>query len=292
VPSKQACRVHGAECSTGGRATPGTSYRVELAGKPWVLRPDRESAFLLDTFAGIAQLKASEGAGTEILYRSVREDGRFSVRAAGAGFLCNIPAESGLGFIRRLLAPAITDACDRGGFLLHAALVEKDGRGYLLGARSGTGKSTCCQRLPAGWNALSEEEVLVFPAEGGWRAHPLPAWADILERGVGGSWNVGLHLPVSAAFLIRQAGEDAIAEADPPSDGLLFHLLAREKLRKELTDEVFLNGLVARTFENVCSFLDCVSLFVLDVSLTGKFWEKMESATEGKPDRITGDGPR
>ena len=39
-----------------------------------------------------------------------------------------------------------------GGFPLHAALVEHNGRRVLISAAAGTGKSTCCSRFPAGWD--------------------------------------------------------------------------------------------------------------------------------------------
>ena len=54
--------------------------------------------------------------------------------------------------MRHLLLPLYLDTLRRGGFPVHAALAERDGRGILLAGRGGIGKSTCCRRLPfPGW---------------------------------------------------------------------------------------------------------------------------------------------
>jgi HprK-related kinase A len=57
--------------------------------------------------------------------------------------------------------------------LIHAAVLERDGRGLLLPAGSGSGKSTLCAGLAlAGWRLLSDEVALVRPADG--QLAPLP----------------------------------------------------------------------------------------------------------------------
>lgn len=57
--------------------------------------------------------------------------------------------------------------------MLHAAVVERDGRALILPAMPGSGKSTLCAALiHRGWRLLSDEFGLVRPETG--RLHPLP----------------------------------------------------------------------------------------------------------------------
>lgn len=49
-------------------------------------------------------------------------------------------------------------------FMLHAAVVEKDGKGIIISAPSGSGKSTLCAYLVSqGWRLLSDEIALIDP---------------------------------------------------------------------------------------------------------------------------------
>ncbi len=46
------------------------------------------------------------------------------------------------------LHPIQQSCIDSGGLSMHAALIERNGRGVLLAGSGGEGKSTCCRRLP------------------------------------------------------------------------------------------------------------------------------------------------
>jgi HprK-related kinase A len=59
--------------------------------------------------------------------------------------------------------------------VLHAAVVERDGRALLLPGRPGAGKSTLCAALVlAGWRLLSDELALIEPEQGRVRAIARP----------------------------------------------------------------------------------------------------------------------
>lgn len=72
--------------------------------------------------------------------------------------------------------------------ILHAAVVEKDGRAVILPAPPGSGKSTLCASLVAnGWRLLSDELALIRPEDG--LVQPLPrpislknASIDVMRR--------------------------------------------------------------------------------------------------------------
>ena len=96
-----------------------------------------------------------------------------------------------------------------GGLLLHGALAEKDGRGVILAAPGGTGKTTASNRLPLPWRSLSDDATLVVPdGSGGYRAHPWPTWSRFRDNGPGGRWNVEESVPLAALFFLSRAEVD------------------------------------------------------------------------------------
>jgi HprK-related kinase A len=59
--------------------------------------------------------------------------------------------------------------------MLHAAVLERDGRALIMPALPGSGKSTLCAALMyRGWRLLSDEFGLVRPGDAALRFHPLP----------------------------------------------------------------------------------------------------------------------
>jgi len=63
----------------------------------------------------------------------------------------------------------------RGGFLLHGALIEKDGWSVILAGPGGVGKTTASSRLRSPWRSLSDDATLVVrDVHGTYWAHPWP----------------------------------------------------------------------------------------------------------------------
>ena len=79
--------------------------------------------------------------------------------------------------MRRPLVPVFEEAIRAGGLLLHGALVERQGAGVILVGRSGAGKTTCCRRLPSGWQVLG---TLLRPGDG---IEFVPCRVEELKRG-------------------------------------------------------------------------------------------------------------
>jgi SynChlorMet cassette protein ScmC len=167
----------------------------------------------------------------------------------------------------------------RGGFLLHGALIERNGWGVILAGPGGVGKTTASGRLPTPWLSLSDDESLVVCDENGkYWVHPWPTWSNFMLDGKGGTWDVEHAVPLKAIFLLVQAQHDRI---EPIGVGHSVPLLV------ELTEQASWSmahgqgGAMARAlrlqrFENICSFAKSKVCYHLHLSLDGAFWEEIE----------------
>ena len=176
----------------------------------------------------------------------------------------------------RLLYPVYLRAVECGGAVLHAALLEKGGMGFVLAGRSGAGKSTCCSRIAPPWRPVCDDQTLVLPsAQGGYVAHPLPTWSACTGPGVGPTWEANRALPLSAIFLLEKASDDALlpvgrgeaaailaGSADRVTRSALSGIArqARRHARNAIMDVA--SSLVAR-----------IPAFRLNVTREGRFWE-------------------
>jgi hypothetical protein len=62
-----------------------------------------------------------------------------------------------------------------GGLVVHAAVVVRDGVGWLLAGRSGRGKSTLSELcVQHGWHILNDDRGMVFKRDGHWRVSGTP----------------------------------------------------------------------------------------------------------------------
>lgn len=177
------------------------------------------------------------------------------------------------------LFPVYIRALETGGLPLHTALVERDGKAFLLPAAGGTGKSTCCRRIPHPWRALSDDLSLVVADENGnYRAHPFPTWSDYLWKRAETTWDVQQHLPLSAIFFLEQGETD---EAIPIGQGQAAALIAESAgqiCRFFLRDlvEGQIRMITGKIFHNACEISKAIPAFRLRVSMEGRFWEAME----------------
>jgi HprK-related kinase A len=83
------------------------------------------------------------------------------------------PADHGFPMLEWGLNWCVSSHCHQ-YLILHAAVLERDGRALILPAPSGSGKSTLCAGLVyrGGWRLLSDELALIEPSSG--RLVPLP----------------------------------------------------------------------------------------------------------------------
>jgi SynChlorMet cassette protein ScmC len=177
------------------------------------------------------------------------------------------------------LFPFYQRAVESGGLPLHAGLVERNGAGVLLAANGGTGKSTCCRRIPSPWKALSDDMALiVVDTHQQYRAHPFPTWSDHLWNVQETTWDVQHHLPLSALFFLEQ-GE--IDEVIPMGQGQASVLITESSgqvyqsiLRYLTRDEE--RTIKEKIFDNASQLAKIIPAFKLRVSLHGRFWKEME----------------
>lgn len=178
------------------------------------------------------------------------------------------------------LFPIFEGVQERGGIPFHAALIEREGAGILIAAYGGTGKTTCCRRIPPPWKALCDDDTLVVKAgKGDYRAHPFPTWSRYIEGACRETWDVQSSVPVRALFFLEraEAAEDAIPlkdwEAAIRASQQESHILncimpglAQEECRR----------LRSAFFRSVADFVTEVPAYVLRAKLDGTFWEHIE----------------
>jgi SynChlorMet cassette protein ScmC len=166
-----------------------------------------------------------------------------------------------------------------GGLAFHAGLVEYNGKGYLLAGPGDTGKSTCCRRIPSSWRALCDDESLaVVDPNGMYRTHPFPTWSDYILRNSDNSWDVQYSVPLAGIFFLEQAETDDIrplrdAEAAALINNAAVQVWNKFLLRSDISSKRYFK---LKLFDNACKMAKKVPSYLLSVSLTGSFWEKME----------------
>jgi len=182
--------------------------------------------------------------------------------------------------MRYSLYPIYQRAQNAGALPLHAGLVEYDGIGVLLAAPTNTGKSTCCRRIPEPWYVLCDEETLVVPNDQKrYLAHPFPTWSDYLIRSSDRTWNVQKNVPVLAVFFLEQAETDKVITVGQGEAAAMVNQSAMQVCFRYWNN---LDNEVVRThrkglFENACELAKSIPVFKLQVSLRGRFWEKIEA---------------
>jgi HprK-related kinase A len=101
--------------------------------------------------------------------------------------------------------------------VLHAGVVERDGRALILPAPSGSGKSTLTAALALrGWRLLSDELALIDPASG--RVTPLPRPISLKNASI----EVMRRFEPSAVFgpVVHETNKGAVVHVRPPVDAV------------------------------------------------------------------------
>ena len=271
------------------------SYRLELADTMTMdLLTTPESDEWVRQVARVMHLKTPLSSGTslrsheiECASKAIREHGVLALRSDGngaqviSGVRARPPAELTVREVWQSFYPFYERLVRLGGLPLHSALVRRGDASLLVAAAAGTGKSTCCRRLPPAWEAICDEEVILIPAaDGSWYAHPFPTWSDIVERNLDHTWDHSQRFPVCAVFLLEQGEADS---AEPVGTGESILFLTRRVREKCFLHDWSLDAEEERSFrrrlfENVCTFAGAIPAYKLTASGSGRFWEEMERA--------------
>ncbi|MGQ9609412.1 MAG: SynChlorMet cassette protein ScmC [bacterium] len=167
----------------------------------------------------------------------------------------------------------------KGGLPIHGALIERDGNGILLAAPGGTGKSTCCRRIPSEWHVLSDDEALVIPEEnGGYVAHPFPTWSEHYWQRSEHTWKVENGVKLSAMFFLEQSKSDLAIPLGRGESAVFINQSSSQILNRSwinISKEE--KNLLKRNLFIIASGLSSsIASFKLLVSLYGKFWEEID----------------
>jgi SynChlorMet cassette protein ScmC len=181
-----------------------------------------------------------------------------------------------------VLYPVYEQVQSLGGLSIHAALIERYGNCVMISAPGGTGKSTCCERIPSPWHAICDDEsLIVLNKQEKYVAHPIPTWSFLFDEN-SKSWNTQQYFPLKAIFFLEQSEND---EVIPIGQGQSAILIADAvswiwaRVWKNINDQEK-SKIRKEVFDNACQLAKTIPAFKLRASLTGKFWEEMEKTLE------------
>ncbi|MCX6841233.1 MAG: SynChlorMet cassette protein ScmC [candidate division WOR-3 bacterium] len=264
---------------------PWTGVRLALAdGQRWVIRPtDEQSAEAVAELRQVMRLDPGDrGREIHVVVRRARV-GAIDVATERGVLLCFLPPrlDRGLEVIQmETIASFVAQAAFRGrALLLHGALAEYCGSGFIMAGPGKVGKSTASRRLPPPWRSLCDDSTLVArDGMGQYWAHPWPTWSRFRESGPGGSWAVEQAVPLRAVFFLAQSPSDQLEPVN-----------VMQATAMTLESAVSFACTVARLAEQAASQTLCrdevsaamalagaVPTYSLHLSLDGQFWKEIE----------------
>jgi len=187
-----------------------------------------------------------------------------------------------LTFLILSLYPLYNQVILSGGLPFHTALLEYRGKGILISAKSGVGKSTCCRRVIPPWQAICDDQVLIVQTDGGYRVHPYPTWSEYYEDKQKTPIDVNQHFPLSGIFFLEQSLTEGVepisagraAQSIYETSKSMFH---RYSIYPDQTEK---RNLYTALFENACAISNEVPSYVLRASINGRFCEEIEKVLD------------
>ncbi len=175
------------------------------------------------------------------------------------------------------LIPIYYQSICLGGLPFHAGLAEINGKGVILAAPGGTGKSTCIRRIEGHAKPLCDDEVLVvLDRKKSYMAHPFPTWSDVWSK-TGKSWDIQYSVPASAIFFLEQSKTDKVIPIGQGQTALLIYQAALQVRSIRATEKMYINEQIRRMiFNNACATAKVIPAFILRVSPRGCFWKEID----------------
>ena len=182
--------------------------------------------------------------------------------------------------IRQVLFTIYDSVLSSQGLPIHAGLIELNGKGILLAASGGTGKSTCCDRILPPWRAICDDEVVVVYDEKSkqYLVHAFPTWSKFLLKPFDKTWNVQQSFPLHAILFLKQAKVDKVISIGKGQASLLIAQSAKEVYDRNWKNLEHKEKIILwkDIFDNACKLSKAVQSYHLHVSLTGQFWKEIE----------------
>lgn len=189
--------------------------------------------------------------------------------------------------MRFILYPTYLKNLYSGGLPLHGALIEHNQKAVLLIASGGTGKTTCCCRLPASWSVLSDDMALIVRGQMDqqYQAAPLPTWSRLRYMREGDCkirhskriWDTQSFFDLAAVFFLEQGERDEVIPVGAGEAALKIHTSYEQEEVNLVTDNAEVeSSIVRKAFDNSCSLAKAVPAFTLRATLDGQFWKEIE----------------
>jgi len=177
--------------------------------------------------------------------------------------------------------------------LLHGALAEYRGSGFIMAGPGTVGKSTASRRLPPSWHSLSDDATLVVrDGVGQCWAHPWPTWSRFHGVGSGGSWPVEHAVPLRAVFFLSQSRSDRLEPVNTTQATALLVESAVNLTPAASSPIPSSRPSVHVGIHAAKTLALAVPAYSLQLSLDGRFWEEIERVLPSTGDRgpMTGRG--
>jgi signal peptidase len=247
---------------------------------------DEEAAAIVADLGKVMHLGPGEG-GRELCVAVCGESDESdrSDAEVGRAVVCRLTAptdrETQVLQMERIAYTITREALSQGGLLLHGALAEYHGSGFMMVGPSKIGKSTASRRLPSPWLSLCDDMTLVVRDGNGriW-AHPWPTWSLFKGGGPGGSWAVERAVSLQAIFFLDQSPSDQLGSVNATQATALVLESAVNLVRREHipTEENAGRTLFSEGIRAARALALTVPAYSLKLSLDGRFWEEIERA--------------
>lgn len=255
--------------------------KLDLAdGQRWLVCPVDDRAAVIVAELGKVMCLGPGDTG-RALYVAVSGESNPSDRPdaeSGGAVVCCLPEPTNPDMqvigMERIASAIARESLVRGGLLLHAALAEYQGSGFVMAGPGGVGKSTASRRLPSPWRSICDDMTLVVrDGTGRFWAHPWPTWSRFFLNGPEGSWPVEQAVPLRAIFFLLQSPAD---ELEPLNSTQAAALLLESALN--LTQAVAShvptpNSRIPVGVSASRALASAVPAYSLRLGLDGRFWE-------------------
>lgn len=168
---------------------------------------------------------------------------------------------------------------DQGAGPAHAAMAEYNGKGILIAAAGGTGKSTCYERLPNPWRPLADDSALIVKdINGAFQIHPMPTWSDHLWSDKFSTFNSAYSVPLNAVFFLEQSDKDAVIPIHK-SMAIQKVFACFKQVWENYFDKLDKKSradMRCRIFNSACDVAEHIPCYTLQATIDGKFWEEIK----------------